>query len=648
MQKQNFKSKKVLIFASGNGSNFEAIVKHFYNKGFRSVQFELLVDNKDSYAVKRAKNLNIPHFYVKFEDLYEFLKPREYDLYVLAGYMRILPEKILNLGTLSGSSTKKTGVSSQENKFINIHPSLLPEFKGKNAIKRAYDRGVKKTGVTVHFVEKNVDSGKIIAQKEISTEGKTLEALEKAIHEIEHKIYPEIVENLLFKKNVLLFGGGAREHAIALKLLESPFLNRLYLLNPNDGFKNLGKVIEYKKTENPAADYAALAKKARSLNIDLLVVGPENPLFDGITDIFQKEGIKVIGANKKWAALEGSKSFAKVFMAKNGIKTADYKVLDDKSQIKQALEYFKQAKDCIPPVIKADGAALGKGVSLPETFKEAEFEAENFLNGKFGKASKKIVVEERLFGKEISLLSLWDGKNLLSFPPACDYKRLLDNNKGSNTGGMGSYAPSKITEEEKKHLNTYLETLKTALIKENADFKGIIYSGLILAKNSVYVLEYNMRFGDPETQVLLELLDTSRGVDLLDIFIKMSEGRLCEADLKFARKEAYCLVLASSGYPENPKKGAVIKNLDSAENTGCKIFFAGVKSAGFSPEPGLQSNHKVKRETNSKYNYITNGGRVLNIVKSAPNGILALNDIYKTATSIDFDGKIYRKDIGKS
>ncbi len=625
--------KKILIFASENGSNFEAIAKHFQQKAFKDkVNIGLLTDNKNAYAIQRAKRLNIPYFYVPFENLYDFLKPRarQYDLYVLAGYMRILPEKILNLGAVFDKTGKKI-----QNKFINIHPSLLPDFKGKNAIQQAFKANAEKTGITIHFVEKKVDSGKIITQKSTAAAGKTLAELEKSIHEIEHRIYPEIIENLLFKKNVLLFGGGAREHALAQKLLKSPFLDTLYLANPNDGFKRLGKTVKFPRTSNPAADYDTLAKNARALNIDLLVIGPENPLFEGISDIFQNEGIKVIGANKKWAALEGSKSFAKIFMTKNGIKTADYKILTDctPEKIKETLDYFK-AKSQTPPVIKADGAALGKGVYLPETFEEAEFETDKFLKGEFGEASKKVVLEERLFGKEVSLLSFWDGKTLVSFPPAQDYKRLLDNNKGKNTGGMGSFAPVKISVTEQKRLEEYQNALKTALLKENADFKGIIYSGLMLTKNGVYVLEYNMRFGDPETQVLLELLDT----DLLYIFLKTADKKLNEIELKFNKKKAYCVVLASEGYPDSPKKGAVIKNLEAAEKYGCKIYFAGVKSV---------KNPAVQTYSNDTAALTVNGGRVLSIVKSAYGGKSALDSIYKTAAKIEFEGKIYRKDIGK-
>ncbi len=656
--------KKVLIMASGNGSNFEAIVKYFHNKGL-SVEFELLCDKKDAYVLKRAQNLGIPFHCLEFENFFDFLNARKgecakggYDLCVLAGFMRILPEKILELFAAGGNSLINNSLINDTNlsdgikyNIINIHPSLLPKYGGKNAIKRAFEANEDKTGVTVHFVNKDVDCGQIIEQKCIDTNDLSFDELEEKIHQIEHKLYPEIIENLLFKRNVLVFGGGAREHAIAAKISVSPFLNKLFLANPNDGFKNLGETIEY-------SDYPDLLKKARVKKIDMLVVGPENPLCEGIADIFTIGGIKVIGANKAWACLEGSKNFAKSFIQRNGIETADFKIAQNLDELDFALDYF--IKKDIVPVIKADGLALGKGVSLPSSADEARVEAEEFLKGKFGEASKKIVLEERLFGKEVSVISLWDGKTLASFPPASDYKRLLDGNAGPNTGGMGAAAPSEISQIQKEEINEYLKILENALKKEKADFCGVIYSGLILTRDGVKVLEYNMRFGDPECQVLLELLDTNRGVDLLNIFIKMTEGRLKKNDLKFSKNKACCVVLASEGYPFNPKKGAKIKNLDEAEKYGCKVYFAGVKTvqdAGFVREKSQQNQYiNIKTEQTAdcknteppKNSLTVNGGRVLSIVKSAENFDNTLDDIRKTAETIDFDGKIYRKDIGKN
>lgn len=645
--------KTVLIFASGNGSNFEAIVKYFRVKNL-PVAFELLCDKKDAYVFKRAQKLGVPSYFVEFENLYDFLNVRKgrYDLYVLAGFMRILPERILEICAGQENFSNDAGCRN----VINIHPSLLPKFKGKDAIKRAFKAKEEMTGVTVHFVSNDVDSGQIICQKSFNAAGLSPQQLEDSIHKIEHKMYPEIIENLIFKKRVLLLGGGARENALAVSILKSPYLEKLYLAGANDGFKHLGESIDFK-------GYGDLLDKACERKIDLLVVGAENPLCDGIVDIFEARGIKTIGANKAWARLEGSKSFAKEFMLKNDIKTADYRVIDSKlfeneaeldSALNEALDYFSKKKSV--PVIKADGLALGKGVCLSRGAVEAKNAAAEFLKGKFKDASKKILLEERLFGREVSVISLWDGKTLISFPPASDYKKLLDGNEGANTGGMGAYAPSDVTEKEQIQIAEYLETLQKALIKGGADFCGIIYSGLILTGDGVQVLEYNMRFGDPECQVLLELLEN----DLLSVFLMMTQKRLCDIDLKFRCERAYCLVLASEGYPWNPKKGAKISGLDEAVKFGCKVYFAGVKEAsGFVLHPLNQNCYdgKMAADASAKKppkcnleifeNLYTNGGRVLNIVKSGKDEKEMLDNIYKAAQAISFDGKIYRKDIGK-
>jgi len=697
------KTKNVLIMASGDGSNFEAIVRYFRTKRAQDVNFELVCDKKNANVLKRAERLSVPHFYVPFENLHDFLSARApYDLYVLAGFMRILPEKILNLAPGS---------------FINIHPSLLPHFKGKNAILRAFEAGVKKTGVTVHFVNKNVDSGKIIAQREVSLEiqaetravtgmraetsksaargrksdnfnsgafcassfsdvaqaqkqRKTLQELEFDIHKTEHLMYPKIIENLLFKKNVLLLGSGAREHAIAAKLALSPYLNRLYLAKPNDGFKNLGEAVEFQS-------YEELLEKSLALNIDLLVVGPENPLCDGVADIFIRKGIPVIGPKKAWAELEGSKLFAKKFMQKNGIKTAEYRAVSRADgpeahscdTLDSALNYFEKVSS-IPPVIKACGLAKGKGVYIPEDFSDARRAAKEFLDGKFQDASRTILLEERLFGREISIMSLWDGKTLLSFPPACDYKKLSDGDEGENTGGMGAYAPSCVTAAQKKQIKKYLQTLENALKREHADFTGVIYTGAILTSRGLYVLEYNMRFGDPEIQALLELLEN----DLLDIFVNAANGTLDECTLKFKRKKAYCVTIAAQGYPGNPKTGCVIKNLGCAKKYGVKVLCAGVSFA----EGSCKENpcppefcREAKNGAGSSYaankiapaaargalnkqsddgapmcgrGFVSSGGRVLSVVKA---GRGALSDIYRVIDEIDFKDKIFRRDIGQ-
>ena len=411
---------------------------------------------------------------------------------------------------------------------------------------------------------------------------------------------------------VLLYGSGAREHALALKILDSPLLEKLYLADTG-AFSNLGEVIEFK-------DYFELAQKAREKGVDLLVVGPEKPLGEGICDIFLKYGINTIGADSSWARLESSKSFAKEFMQRNGIRTAKYFVLKNACEIESTLKKFDS-----PPVIKADGLASGKGVVVPENFEEAKCAARDFLGGKFAQASERIILEERLFGQEISVFSLWDGKNLLTLPPSRDFKKLNEKAGAPNTGGMGAVFPVNLNEYEKKWLEDYIQKLKNALVNEKADFRGVVYSGLMVCKDGIYVLEYNMRFGDPETQALLCGLQN----DILDIFSKMIEGRLDEVALKIADTPVYCVVLASSGYPAKPLRGMEIKNLEAAKKYGVEVLFAGVKK-------------ETSRDICGRERYFTNGGRVLSLVKS---GFGAREGIYKAADEIVYEGKIFRRDI---
>ncbi|MFH0702338.1 MAG: phosphoribosylamine--glycine ligase [bacterium] len=406
---------------------------------------------------------------------------------------------------------------------------------------------------------------------------------------------------------VLLYGSGAREHAIAWKLISSPLLTELYLYKPNDGFAHLGKIIN-------ASNNAELAIKALEEKIELLIVGPEDPLVNGVVDEFKKLGIPAIGPDKKWAMLEGSKSFAKDFMFRNNLPTANYIVVSQKKEIEKALDNFD-----LPVVLKADGLAAGKGVFIVYEKAEAVEIIEEFLEGKFGEASKNVVIEEFLEGEELSLISLWDGKTLLPLVPARDYKRLLDNNNGPNTGGMGSYCPVLLTSEQQKELDIYTKMLENSLREEKADFSGIIYSGLMMTNKGLKVLEYNMRFGDPETQAILPYMES----DLLYLFNKAVNKELDKIQISWKKGLSLCLVIAAKGYPFDPIKGGEIKNIDLIqEKFGVSVFFAGVK----------------KQEEK----FFANGGRVLSICKT---GIEPQKDIYAAAKELCFDDKYYRTDI---
>lgn len=414
------------------------------------------------------------------------------------------------------------------------------------------------------------------------------------------------------KINVLVYGSGGREHALAWKIAQSQYLNKLFLALPNDGFKNLGEEIIF-------SDFEDLAKKCVELEINLAVIGPEDPLSKGIIDVLTANAIKCIGANKKWAQLESSKKYAKEFMAQNGIPTAKYLVVNSKDEINNVLAQFSK-----PPVLKADGLAAGKGVHLSKDFDEAKQVLEEFLGGKYGEASTSVVVEEFLEGEELSLISIFDGQTLLPLETARDYKRLLDGQKGPNTGGMGAYCPVELTSVQKNDLKNYIAKLETALRTEKADFVGIVYSGLMLTKDGIKVLEYNMRFGDPETQPLMYHLDS----DILEIFIKASEKKLHEVKTEWKSGTTIAVVVAADGYPEAPKKGCGINGLPEAcSNNETHVFYAGVKKDGAK--------------------LFSNGGRVLAICANGNDSEKVRDKIYKTIDEIDFADKIYRKDICK-
>lgn len=400
----------------------------------------------------------------------------------------------------------------------------------------------------------------------------------------------------------LIVGSGAREHALAWKISQSPLLEKLYLYGANDGFSNLGELIEAKTFED-------LAQTAKKEKLNLVIIGPEAPLVEGISDIFKNEGIACIGVDKYWANLEGSKVFAKKFMQKYGIKTAHYNIIQDENTLPE-IEY--------PLVLKADGLCGGKGVCIVQDEIEAKAKIKEYLDGKFGDASKTIVAEEFLEGEEISLISLFDGETLLSFLPAKDFKKLKNGNKGPNTGGMGAYCPVALTLEQAHKLELFKKQLQDALLAEKANFTGVIYSGLIWAKDDFHVLEFNMRFGDPETQALMMHLDS----DILEIFDLCIKKQLKNAYLRWKKNFSGCLTIATNGYPDEFPRGIRIGKISD----DVQVFFAGVKKSDSLTDNGLMSN----------------GGRVLSICGT---GINPYAKIYSVANSLDFSEKYYRTDI---
>ncbi|GFP75244.1 phosphoribosylamine--glycine ligase [Clostridium fungisolvens] len=411
---------------------------------------------------------------------------------------------------------------------------------------------------------------------------------------------------------LLLIGGGGREHAIAWKLAKSPKVEKIYVA-PGNG----GTALEDKCENIGLETYEEMAKFVKENNIDLTVVGPEEPLTKGIVDLFKKENLKIFGPEQKAAMLEGSKSFSKDFMRKYNIKTAAYEVFYDSEK---AVEYLKSAE--YPIVIKADGLAAGKGVSICEDFKQAEDTIKDFMvQDKFKGAGKKIVIEEFLQGVEASILSITDGKTIIPFISAKDHKQIFDGGVGPNTGGMGVIAPNPYVTDEvfEDFEKNIMEPTLTGIREEGFDYKGIIFFGVMITEKGCYLLEYNVRMGDPETQSVLSLMES----DLLELIEFSLEEKLNAAEVRWKNGACCNVVLASKGYPEAFEKGFKIEIDPSVKEN---VFIAG----------GV-----IKDEV-----LVTSGGRVLSVVGVGDTIEAAREKAYSNIDSVTFEGRYFRKDIG--
>lgn len=412
--------------------------------------------------------------------------------------------------------------------------------------------------------------------------------------------------------NILLIGSGGREHALAWKLAKSERVNKIYVAPGNGGTANLEKC-----TNIDITDIEELIKFSKDNNIDLTVVGPEEPLIKGIVNRFKEEGLRIFGPAKDGAELEGSKSFSKDFMKKYGVKTAEYEVFYEEDKAK---EYLKNCK--YPVVIKADGLAAGKGVVICESLEEGLETIDLFMvSDIFKGAGKKIVIEEFLKGVEASILSITDGHTIIPFLSAKDHKQIFDDNKGPNTGGMGVVSPNPyVTEEvlEDFRLNIMEKTL-TGIREEGFDFKGIIFFGIMITEDGAKLLEYNVRMGDPETQSVLSLMET----DLLELIEASIDERLNEVEVKWKDEVCLNVVMSSRGYPGVPETGYEISISDDVKED---VFIAGAK---------LKEN-----------NLITSGGRVLSVIGRGKTIEEARENVYKNIEKVNFEGAYYRKDIG--
>jgi len=414
---------------------------------------------------------------------------------------------------------------------------------------------------------------------------------------------------------VLVIGGGGREHALAWKIAQSPLVKKIYCAPGNAGTANVAENIAIS-----ANNIDSLSQFATMSGIRLTVVGPEQPLVRGIVDSFEESGLRIFGPSQRAAEIEGSKVFCKDLMSKYGIPTARYETFDSPDKVKLF------TKEDEPIVVKASGLAAGKGVILCRNGNEARSAIESIMRDKaFGEAGDQVVVEEFLTGQEVSLLAFTDGKTILPLDSAQDHKAAFDGDKGPNTGGMGAFSPALVFTDELKEqvLTEIMIPTVRAMAKEGRPYKGILYAGLMLTQSGPKVLEFNARFGDPETQPIMMRIKN----DIVPLFEACIDGKLAEHSLKWKSGSTVCVVMAAKGYPGSYDKGKEVSGLNSVENEeGTEVFHAGTKI--------------------DRGRVLTSGGRVLGVTAMGSNISIAIRKAYSAVAKIEWEGIHYRKDIG--
>lgn len=415
--------------------------------------------------------------------------------------------------------------------------------------------------------------------------------------------------------NILVIGSGGREHAICWKLKQSPKVERLYCAPGNAGIDTIAQCVPV-----GVEDIDALLKFALEKKIDLTIVGPEASLVKGVVDAFSKKGLKIFGPSQEAAQLEGSKSFSKDFMHRRNIPTAIYKVFDD---VNVANEFLTKAQ--FPIVVKADGVAAGKGVYICQHLKEAQMAIDDMMIKKlFGAAGNRLVIEECLEGQEASVLAICDGKHFLVLPTAQDHKRIFDDDLGPNTGGMGTFSPNPLVTVPvlDQIISRIIEPTIRGMYQEGMPFKGVLYAGIMLTQDGPKTLEFNVRFGDPETQCILPRLKT----DLVDILLASCDGTLDQINVKWDDRACVCVVMASGGYPGKYQSGYAISGLAEANDEDTIVFHAGTRNEGGS--------------------IVTNGGRVLGVTSLGATINKAREKAYEATDKISFEHVFFRRDIG--
>ena len=415
---------------------------------------------------------------------------------------------------------------------------------------------------------------------------------------------------------VLVIGGGGREHAVCKKLAESKLVTELLCAPGNAGIANVARCVPGVK----ATDIEAIVALAKEEKVDFVCVTPDDPLALGCVDVLEAAGIPAFGPSAYAAQMESSKVFSKNLMKKYGIPTAKSETFTD---MDAALSYIEEQG--APIVVKADGLALGKGVIVAATVEEAKQAVVDMMQGgKFGKSGARVLIEECMFGREVTVLCFCDGKTIVPMVASQDHKRVYDNDQGPNTGGMGAFAPSPLYTQElaERTVSEILVPTVNAMNAEGFTFKGVLYVGLMLTEKGPKVVEYNARFGDPETQVVLPLLDS----DLMEIMMAVREQKLDTLNIQWKQQSAACIILASGGYPGKYEGGKVITGMDAAEETGATVYHAGTKMAEGA--------------------FVTAGGRVLGVTAMGDTLRAAVDAAYAAARKIHFDGMHMRSDIG--
>ena len=429
--------------------------------------------------------------------------------------------------------------------------------------------------------------------------------------------------------NILLIGSGAREHALAWKLAQSRRVDHIYAAPGNGGTAGIPNCTNI---PIPVHDSQALRLFAIDNMVDLTVVGPEIPLVSGVVDEFDAEGLTIFGPSKSAAQLEGSKAYSKAFMNRHGIPTGWARVFTD---FEAAADFVGELDDL--PVLKASGLAAGKGVLLPASRDEAvEQLREMMVSRRFGDAGATVLVEERLQGPELSVLAICDGVNLRVVPAAQDHKRLLDGDRGPNTGGMGAFAPSPLATREVLEAveHNVLRPTLDGMASEGSPYRGVLYAGLMLTQKGPMVLEFNCRFGDPEAQVILPLLQS----DLVELMLACTDGSLAEHDPEWSAESAVTVVMASGGYPDSYETGKVISGLPEGLNAhgSALVFHAGTQV----------DDSRLHAQEGRDMVVFSDGGRVLSVTATGADFREAVSDVYRAVKQIQFDGAVWRTDIG--